>query len=348
MKAIFKAHPAPGIEIREVDPPTPGEGEVLLRVKAASICGSDVHIYHWRKGFEYMTPYLPVILGHEFAGEVAGIGPGVEGIQKGEAVTSEVARICGECFYCKTGKFTMCERRNTSRLGIERNGGMAEYVVVREKSIHKLPPGVSCEEASVTEPCCVALGAIRLANIFPGDSVAIIGPGPIGLMALQGAKASGAGKTMVVGKSVDRRRLQLAQKLGADRIVDLDQEDPLKIVREMTNGIGVGTVLEISGAVQGVNLGLDMVRKGGEVILVGIYPEPVPLKVSNKVVREMKVLKGSFGTFSDMWDKALSMMASGQMKIQPLISHRVSIEKAVEGFEASHKKEAVKALIIPS
>jgi len=348
MKAIVKAVPAPGIEVREVDPPSPAEGEVLLKVKAASICGSDVHIYHWRKGFEFLIPYLPVILGHEFAGEIDGLGPGVTGWQKGDAVTAEVARVCGECFYCKTGKFTLCERRNVSRLGVEKNGGMAEYVAVRAESLHRLPPNVTCEEASLTEPCCVALGAVRMAHIFPGDTAAVIGPGPIGLMALQAARAAGAQKTLVVGTSIDPRRLNLAEDLGADRAINAEESDPVKAVKEMTNGIGASTVFEISGSLQGVNLALDMVRRGGEVILVGIYPGNLDLPATQRIVREMKTLRGSFGTTSILWDTALGLMASGRMKVKPLITHRVGIDQGEEGFKASYSKEAVKALVIPS
>jgi L-iditol 2-dehydrogenase len=347
MKAIFKAFPAQGIEVREVEAPLPGEGEVLLKVKAASICGSDVHIYNWRKGYEFLIPHLPVILGHEFAGEVVEAGPGMTGWNKGDPATAEVARICGECFYCKTGKFTLCEKRNVSRLGIEKNGGMAEYVAVRAASLHRLPPGVSCEEASLTEPCCVALGAVRLAHIFPGDTAAIIGPGPIGLMALQAARAAGARKTLIVGTSIDARRLTLAEDLGADRTVNAEKSDPVKAVKEMTDGIGAGTVFEISGSIAGVNLALDMVRKGGEVILVGIYPGPLELAVTQRIVREMKTLRGSFGTTSILWDTALGLMASGAIKIKPLITHRVSIARGEEGFLAADRKEAVKALIIP-
>jgi len=347
MKAIFKAFPAPGIEVREVEAPLPGQGEVLLKVKAASICGSDLHIYHWRKGYEFLTPYLPVILGHEFAGEVVEAGPGAAEWNKGDQATAEVARICGECFYCKNGKFTLCEKRNVARMGIERNGGMAEYIAVPAASLHRLPRGVSCEEASLTEPCCVALGAVRRAHIFPGDAAAIIGPGPIGLMALQGARAAGARKVLMAGTSIDARRLRLAEDLGADRTVDVEKSDPVKAVKEMTDGMGAGAVFEVSGSIAGVNLALDMVRKGGEVILAGIYSGPVEVAVTQRIVREMKTLRGSFGTTSILWDTALELIASGAIKIKPLITHRVSIARGEEGFLAADRKEAVKALIIP-
>jgi len=225
---------------------------------------------------------------------------------------------------------------------------MAEYVAVRAESLHRLPPNVTCEEASLTEPCCVALGAVRMAHIFPGDTAAVIGPGPIGLMALQAARAAGAQKTLVVGASIDARRLNLAEDLGADRAINAEESDPVKAVKEMTNGIGASTVFEISGSLQGVNLALDMVRRGGEVILVGIYPGNLDLPATQRIVREMKTLRGSFGTTSILWDTALGLMASGRMKVKPLITHRVGIDQGEEGFKASYSKEAVKALVIPS
>ena len=184
MKAVVKAKSSPGVEIRDVALPVPQPGEVLIRVDAVGICGSDVHIYEWTPGYDFLIPHFPLTLGHEFAGEI--VDSRSNSFRAGEKVTSETGRICGKCFFCKQGKGVLCPLRSSfGRIGLERNGAMAEFVTVHEDCLHRIPPGVSPEEAAVAEPAAVALGAVELARFYPGDVVVVLGPGPIGLLILQ-------------------------------------------------------------------------------------------------------------------------------------------------------------------
>ncbi len=238
MKAIVKAKPVIGINVLDVPVPKPRTDEVLIEVKAVGICGSDIHIYEWTSGYEFMEKYFPVTLGHEFSGVVAEVGPEAEGkFRPGERVTSETGKICGRCFYCQQGKGVLCEQRlQFGRIGIERDGAMASFLTVPWTSLHRIPPTVTFEEAAMAEPAGVALGAVRTAVIEPGDDVAIIGPGPIGLMILQMCRARGAGRVAVLGLKEDASRLKVAKELGADPVFIAGQEDAAKTILEMTGG----------------------------------------------------------------------------------------------------------------
>ena len=347
MKAVVKTKPSPGIEIREVGLPVPQPGEVLVRVEAVGICGSDVHIYEWTPGYEFLTPHFPLILGHEFAGEVVESRTG--SFRPGEKVTSETGRICGKCFYCKQGKGVLCSLRTSfGRIGLERNGAMAEFVAVHEDCLHRIPAGVSLEEAAVTEPAAVALGAVELARFFPGDVVVVLGPGPIGLLIVQMCKALGAGQVVISGQEADRPRLEVAQKLGADLTLISENRDPLTKIMDLTQGLGAGVVFEASGSPAAAVSGLRMLRKAGEMILVGIYPEPIPVDATHQMVRQMKSIKGSYGGAPLDWDRVLNLMASRKLNVAPLISNILPLERASEGFEGVLRKEALKILLRPN
>jgi len=347
MKAVVKSSPSPGIEIRDVDLPRPQPGEVLIRVEAVGICGSDVHIYEWTPGYDFLSKYFPLTLGHEFAGQIVDSRGG--SFHNGEKVTSETGRICGKCFFCKQGKGVLCSMRTSfGRIGLERNGAMAEYVVVHEDCLHRIPPGVTQEEAAMTEPAAVALGAVELARFYPGDVVVILGPGPIGLLILQLCKALGAGKVAVFGQEADRPRLRLAETLGADLTLISGNEDSHPKVMDLTGGIGAGVVFEVSGSPAAAVSGLQLLRRAGEMILVGIYPGAIPLDATHQMVRQMKIIKGSYGGASLDWDRVLSLMAAGKLRIAPLISDILPLERAPEGFEAILRKEALKILLRPA
>ncbi|HXZ36934.1 MAG TPA: alcohol dehydrogenase catalytic domain-containing protein [Thermodesulfobacteriota bacterium] len=344
MKAIVKSSPSPGIEVREVEPPRPQPGEVLVRVEAVGICGSDIHIYEWTPGYDFLSKYFPLTLGHEFAGQIMESRGG--SFRSGEKVTSETGRICGKCFFCKQGKGILCALRTSfGRIGLERNGAMAEYVVVHEDCLHRIPPGVTQEEAAMTEPAAVALGAVELAHFYPGDVVVILGPGPIGLLILQMCKALGAGKVGVFGLEADRPRLRVAETLGADFTLIGENEDSLKKIMDLTEGLGAGVVFEVSGSPAAAVPGLQMVRKAGEMILVGIYPGPIPVDATHQMVRQMKTIKGSYGGASLDWDRVLKLVAARKINLAPLISRVLPLEQAKEGFEAVLNRNALKVIL---
>jgi L-iditol 2-dehydrogenase len=349
MKAIVKSEPAVGIEVREREIPRPGSGEVLIRVEAVGICGSDVHIYEWTPGYEAIARYFPRIIGHEFSGEIVEIGTGGRGgFPIGEKVTSETCQSCGQCFYCKMGEGIIClHRYEFGRIGFERDGAMAEYVVVPEECLHRVPPGVTMEEAAMIEPAAVALGAVERADFFPGDPAIVIGPGPIGLMILQICKARGAGSVGVVGLAADRNRLEVAKELGADYVLSGGPEENLKIIIERTRGLGAATVFEVSGSARAAVSGLPMLRRTGEMILVGIYPEPVPVDATHHLVRPRRTIKGSYGGASLDWDRILNLISAKRIQLAPLISEIIPLERAQDGFEKLCRKEALKILLKP-
>ncbi|MDO9068338.1 MAG: alcohol dehydrogenase catalytic domain-containing protein [Deltaproteobacteria bacterium] len=348
MKAVVKAEPQPGIRLEDIPVPTVGPEEVLIRVKAVGLCGSDVHIYEWAGGFEHLKKYLPMVLGHEFAGEVVEAGNRVSGFHRGDRVTSETGRTCGRCVYCLTGKMTLCDQRlGLGRIGIEQKGAMAEYVLCHGSLLHRIPEGVSFEEAAMSEPTAVALNALDQVEIFPGDCVVVLGAGPIALTLAQGAKAAGAFPVVVTGLTQDQSRLSLARALGADETIDVEKADPVAKAKDLTGGLGPAKVFEVSGSARAFNQGLDMVRKGGVLVAVGIYPENISVDVTRRLVREMKAIRGVFGGSRLAWSRALHLMGSGKIRLAPLITHRLPLEKADQGFRACLEKKAMKVILFP-
>jgi len=349
MKAAIKAEPRPGIQIGEIAIPKISPEEVLLRVKAVGICGSDVHIYEWTPGYEHLAEYMPVVLGHEFAGEVAEVGSQVSAVKVGDRVAYQ-GGSCGQCFYCITARHSLCDQRKAAgRIGLERKGGMAEYVAVnvRQNFLPRIPAGVSFEEAAQSQPTAEALHIVEQGGISLGEPVVVLGAGPIAVTAAQAAKAAGASRVIVTGLTRDKARLGIAKSLGADVTIDVEKEDPVEKVKALTGGLGAAKVLEVSGSPGAFNQGLELLRKGGTLVCFGIYPENISVDFTRRVVREMKIIRGVYGASRLAWDKVLSFMASGQIRVAPLITHRLPLEKADEGFQACLTKQAMKVILIP-
>jgi L-iditol 2-dehydrogenase len=349
MQAVVKTNPSFGIEVAEMPIPQPRAGEVLARVEAVGICGSDLHIYEWTPGYESLAKYFPRIIGHEFSGEIIEIAEGSKGeFKPGDKVTSETCKSCGQCFYCKQGRGIIClHRYEFGRIGFERDGAMAEYVVAPAECLHRIPSGVSMEEAAMTEPAAVALGAVERGSFFPGDLVVVSGPGPIGLMILQLCKALGAGPVAVIGLEADRRRLEVAKTLGADHLLTGNSRENLQKIMEWTQGMGAAVVFEVSGAPAAAATGIEMLRRFGEMILVGIYPEKISIDATQQLVRPMKSIKGSYGGASLDWDRILKLVRAKKINLKPLISEIIPLEDAKKGFEILRKKEALKVLLRP-
>lgn len=319
MKAAIKAEPKPGIQVGELPIPRISPEEVLIRVKAVAICGSDVHIYEWTPGYEHLADYLPVVLGHEFCGEVAEVGSQVSGVKVGDRVAYQ-GGSCGHCFYCITARHSLCDQRKAvGRVGLEKKGGMAEYVAVnvRQNFLPQIPAGVSFEEAAQGQPTAEALHIVEQAGISLGEPVVVLGAGPIAVTAAQAAKAAGASPVIVTGLTRDKARLEIAKSLGADVTIDVEKEDPVEKVKAMTGGLGAAKVLEVSGSPKAFNQGLELLRKGGTLVCFGIYPENISVDFTRRVVREMKIIRGVYGASRLGWNKVLSFMASGQIRVAP-------------------------------
>jgi L-iditol 2-dehydrogenase len=225
---------------------------------------------------------------------------------------------------------------------------MTEYVTVPVECLHRIPTGVSMEEAALTEPACVALGAVERASFCPGETIVIFGPGPIGLLILQMCKALGAGHVFVIGLEADGKRLEVARRLGAtDTLIGTDRELVQRVV-SLSDGLGAGVVFEASGAPAAADLGLQMLRKTGELILVGIYAEHIALDATSLVVRAMRTIKGAYGAASLDWDRVLNLAASKRIDLKPLISEVMPLEHARQALQAACRRDALKILLKPS
>ena len=233
MKAIFKTKREPGIEVLDTDIPEVGDADILVKVKAASLCGSDVHAYEWTPNYEFLP--LPVILGHESAGDVVQVGSRVTTVSVGDRISAIPAMPCGSCLCCQTGNPSACTGRFA--LGLTGNGAFAEYVrITAGATIYKLPENLDYETASLIEPLAVVIRAVDLSSIKLGQKTAVLGPGPIGLFTVQLLKAAGAGMVMMAGTGNDAMRLNIARELGADMTVNVDKEDIIGMAKELTGG----------------------------------------------------------------------------------------------------------------
>jgi 2-desacetyl-2-hydroxyethyl bacteriochlorophyllide A dehydrogenase len=342
MKAIVKTKREPGIEVRDVPVPEVTDTDILVKVKAASVCGSDVHVFEWTPSYERIP--IPVILGHEFAGEVVTVGSKVKTVVVGDRITARGGMSCSRCAYCQVGRPDLCKNRIS--LGLGGDGAFAEYVrLTASATTFKLPPVLSYEAASMTEPLSVVLRAVDLATLRVGQTAAVLGPGPIGLLTTQIVKLSGVSLLMVAGAGADTNRLAVARELGADLTIDVTKEDPVKKARTLTR-TGFDVVLEASGNPKSVPQAVAMVKPGGKVILIGIHPAPGEIPTTD-VVRSHKTIIGAYGTDNDIWNRALTLLDTGKVRTEPMITHRLPLSEAERGFELLVSKEATKVIFIP-
>ena len=344
MQAIVKYAPGKGhVEIRDVAEPVPGPGQVKVEVKAAGVCGSDLHIYH----DEIAIPIEPpVVMGHEFSGVIVELGTGVKGLRIGDRVTCETtAWSCGQCPPCRVGHYNMCANRRV--VGYAVDGCFARYCVVNQRQVHPLPENVDFLAGALTEPlaCCVH-AVLELSSITAGDVVVITGPGPIGLLCLQLARAAG-GYVIVCGASPDAGRLDLARRLGADLAVDVGAEDALARIYEETAGQGADLFLECAGAPAAARLGLQATRREGQYTQVGLFSGPFALEFDLIAYRELRVT-GSLGQHWTSWQRALALMAQGQVDTRALVSHTLPLDQWREAFRLFEEKQGLKIVLEPA
>lgn len=343
MKALVKYDKAPGkMEIRDIDEPSPGPGQVKIEVQNTGICGSDIHIYH----YDIAIPINPpVVTGHEFAGTVVELGEGVTNCAVGDQVTSETSySYCGECRLCTSGFYNLCDQRCT--LGYWYNGAFTRFTIVPADRVHRLPEGVDLKAGAMLEPlACVTHAAIDLTTISPGDWVLVTGPGAIGLLALQVAVAQGA-HVIVSGAATDGDRLKMAAKLGAAETVDVSSADLDAAVKSVTAGAGVDVVLECAGNPKAVDAGLHAVRKAGQFTQIGLFGKPVTIDFERICFKEIKTI-GSLGSKRSSWEAAIRLVANGEVQTHPLVSHELPITDWEVAFELFEKKEGLKLMLHP-
>ena len=338
MIAIVKQGSEPGVEIVEMETPVVEECDILLRVLAAAVCGSDVHMYEGTPGYEWVP--VPIVLGHEFAGEVVAVGRRVTGIAIGERITALPTMPCGACEACRMGRVGRCTNRYV--LGLTRNGAFAEYMRIKSGAeILKIPDNVSNEVAALCEPLAICLNGVDLSGIKPGQTAAVFGPGPIGLLTVQLLKAAGAGTIVVTGAGVDKHRLDIAQQLGADVIVDVGQGDPVARIKAATGPLDV--VFEATGIPHTISQGLEVLKNGGKVMVMGIHGDKATFDPID-LVRRRKSLVGVYGYDRSTWLRALRLMSTGKIDITPIITHRLPFSQGKKGFELASSRVAAKVV----
>jgi len=341
MRAVVKVAPGMGnVSLQDLPEPVAGPGEVKIRVEFAGICGTDVHVVR----DEYPNE-PPVVLGHEFCGTIAAIGEGVEGFRAGDRVTaSPTLRSCGRCRFCMSGQYNLCQHRRV--LGFNENGAFASHCVVSADHVYRLPANVSFRAGALAEPLTPGVRAvIENTRISAGDVVMVCGPGTVGLMTLQVAKAQGA-TVVMLGVGADEERLRLSKHLGADETLNVEEADPKEVVNDLTGGYGVEAAFECSGAQDAALLCLELVCRGGSYTQVGLFGRPVTLPLDQLVLKEIR-LKGSYSHHRSTWERALTLLSEGKVQAEPLISAELSLTQWEEGFRMMEAGEGLKVLLRP-
>ena len=341
MKAVVKYGKGKGlIEIREVPEPKMKDDEVLIEVKAVSVCGSDLHIYH------DSHPYWPpVILGHEFSGVILDVGKGVKGWKAGDRIVSETRTgSCGTCYMCQSGFPQVCEQKRPYGIGID--GAYATYVAGPTRLLHRLPEGIPFDVGATIEPIAVCVSAIlERSGLKAGDSVVVTGAGPIGLISLVIAKSAGARWVGISGG--EGIRLEKARELGADIAIDRAKMDPLQRVLEMTGGLGVDMLIETSGNEDAIRQAFEMVRRLGTICAIGISGKPeVPIPYDRGIFKALRY-DFCFSSSWTAWERAIGLISNGLLPAEKMITHRLPLAEWQRAFHLLEDRQAVKVILIP-
>ena len=328
-------------EIQDRDRPTPGDDEVLVAIRDVGICGSDVHYYEHGRIGDYVVEE-PLVLGHESAGEVVEVGPDVDGLAVGDRVSLEPGVPCRRCAHCKRGEYHLCESV-TFMATPPHDGAFAEYVAWPADFAYRLPESVSIREGALCEPLSVGIHACRRGDVGTGDTVLVTGAGPIGLLAMEAARAAGA--TDVIVSDVVDRKLDLAAERGADRTVNPAEEGLAEAVAEHTDGVGADAAIEASGAESAVRATLDAVRRGGTVVFVGLSADDViPLDHLAIIDGELDV-RGSF-RYANTYPAAIDLLADGAVDVEGIVDFEYPLSGVDAAFGRALESETVKGMIV--
>ena len=338
MRALVKSKAETGLWMEHIPVPDPGPNDVLIRVKKSAICGTDVHIWNWDSWAQKTIP-VPMVVGHEFCGEIAQVGSAVTKVQVGARVSGEGHIVCGKCRNCRAGRGHLC--RNTLGVGVHRPGSFAEFVCIPEDNVVPIPDDVPDEIAAIFDPFGNAVHT-ALSFDLVGEDVLVTGAGPIGIMGAMVAKRSGARKVVIT--DINPVRLALAEKLGIDHVVDASKENLSDVMKRigMTEGFDVG--LEMSGAAPAFRDMIDKMNNGGKIAILGIAPTGFEIDW-NKVIFKMLDLKGIYGReMFETWYKMIAFVQGG-LDLSPLITHRIGIDSFRDGFEAMRSGNSGKVVM---
>ncbi|MBN2294240.1 MAG: zinc-binding dehydrogenase [Pirellulales bacterium] len=342
MKAVVKTSREPGnVEYIDVPEPTAGPGQLVIKVRNAGVCGTDLHIY---KSEYLINP--PVVLGHEMCGEIVEIGPGVDHFKLGDLVTvnPSAGKTCGHCRFCQVGAPFFCIDRAALGSGI--NGGFAKYCCVRQGVVFPLPENLDDQTGALCEPFACSLQAVaELTLIEPGDIIAVSGPGPIGIMCAMLAKIRG-GHIVLLGTAKDKDRLAIARQLGIDRTVDVENEDAKEIIDDLTQGYGADVVFECAGVEASSTVCLDIVRKMGRYTQVGLFGSPIQLNIDQVVLKQLH-FQGSICHTWETWERTLRFLRKDLIDLRPLITKRLPLSQWEEAFQSVSNGKGLKFLLHP-
>jgi threonine 3-dehydrogenase len=343
MKALRKVRPQQGAQLESVSIPAIGPTEALVRVRAASICGTDLHIYDWDP-WSASRIHPPLTFGHEFCGVVEKIGGEVVSVRPGDFVSAEMHVNCGHCRPCRMGQPHVCQ--NVRIIGIDLDGCFAQFVRIPGRNVWKIDPAIPEHYAAIMDPLGNAVHTV-LAGEIAGQNVIVTGAGPIGLMAIAIARACGC--ALIFATEVHAHRRQLAKEMGADEAFDPSQSDVVRRVREATGGAGADVLLEMSGHPAAIRQGFQMLRQGGRASLLGIPKEPVTLDLVNDVIFKGATVQGIYGRrMFQTWVEMTELLKHCKLNLEPLFHERFLLEKFVDAFSLLESGQAGKILFYPN
>ncbi len=342
MKALRKMQAAKGLQMDTVAVPATGPTDVLVRVKTASICGTDLHIYGWDRWSQgRIKP--PLTLGHEFCGVVERVGDEVRAVKPGDFVSAEMHVNCGHCHQCRLGQAHIC--KNLRIIGIDQDGAFAEFVKIPASNIWKLDPAIPEHYGAILDPLGNAVHTV-LAGPIAGQTVLVTGCGPIGLMSIAVAKACGS--STVFATETNEQRRAMAKKMGADMVLNPAKEDAVGKILAETSGTGVDALLEMSGNPMAIQQGFKALRAGGRASLLGIPTETVPLDLVNDVIFKGATVQGIYGRrMYETWVQMTSLLKAGRLNLEPLFGERTSLDKFENAFSLLQGGLAGKILMYP-
>lgn len=339
-------HDIEDLRVEEIQEPEVSSGQVKVKVEWAGICGSDLHAYSHGLSMEphpISGQKPPLTLGHEFSGTIVEASDDVTSCQVGDRVAIEPLIYCGECDACKRGYYNQCSK--VGFVGLQRDGGFAEYVIVDENMAHKLPENVSFEEGALVEPTAVSFYAVRESKLKAGDSVVIFGAGPIGLLTLLSVKAAGAAKIIVVDLSEER--LEKAKELGATTVINGMRDDIVETILELTNG-GVSVAYECAGAQPTMTNAIASVKQGGQVMAIAVFAKPVAVDMGQLLFKAADIT--STLAYRHVFPEVIDMISTGRLDVKPVITKKIELEDIVEeGFnQLINDKKQAKILVRPT
>jgi threonine 3-dehydrogenase len=343
MRALVKETETSAMRLAEIPRPEAKPGEVLVKVRAAAVCGTDLHIAQWTAWAQRAGIRLPLVMGHEFSGEVVALGPDVTGVQPGDYVAGETHVPCGQCFQCRNGLQHVCG--NLKLFGIHRDGCFAEYATIPAICAHRIPTTIPPNVAAMLEPLGTSVRAVL--EVHPaGETVAVLGCGPIGLFAVAAAKAVGAAR--VIATDIREERLALARAVGADLVLDARQVNVTDVIQQQTGGVGVDAIVEASGSVPAIEGAWKYLRKGGKVALIGLPSEPVRVNLGPDVIfKEARIIGIHGREMFATWTKMEQMLERGLLRVDPVITHEMPLERWAEAFQLLEDGQGGKVILTP-